>query len=188
MDVVTRLSSNNNVTICVGMHTTGESTRILIHRIPGLNGALLGQRSQASRQYDHIRRCLMVEPRGHTDMYGAVLCRETECTRSGEVDTGVLCLSNEGYSTMRGHATIALGRFLIDTTKRCSLSANTCEMIRPRRQCRYAFHAPYGIVRVTVPTIAVGTRSDPTRSVVHVSVPSFATGIDVRVSVPMHWR
>lgn len=37
---------------------------------------------------------LMHEPRGHRDMYGAVLVAETELTRSGEADIGVLFMHN----------------------------------------------------------------------------------------------
>jgi trans-L-3-hydroxyproline dehydratase len=41
----------------------------------------------------------MLEPRGHKEMYGAVLVSETELTRTGEADIGVLFLHGEGYST-----------------------------------------------------------------------------------------
>jgi len=36
----------------------------------------------------------MWEPRGHQDMYGAILVRETELTASGEADIGVLFMHN----------------------------------------------------------------------------------------------
>jgi trans-L-3-hydroxyproline dehydratase len=63
---------------------------------------------------DHLRRALMLEPRGHADMYGALL---TEPEHPGS-DAGVLFMHNEGYSTMCGHGiiavvTIALERGLI---------------------------------------------------------------------------
>lgn len=40
---------------------------------------------------------LMHEPRGHKDMYGAIIVRETEMTREGEADVGVLFMHNGGY-------------------------------------------------------------------------------------------
>jgi proline racemase len=46
----------------------------------------------------------MLEPRGHADMYGAVL---TEPERPGS-DAGILFMHNEGYSTMCGHGVIAV--------------------------------------------------------------------------------
>ena len=52
----------------------------------------------------------MFEPRGHADMYGALL---VEPDLPG-ADLAVLFLHNEGYSTMCGHAIIALGRYAVD--------------------------------------------------------------------------
>jgi trans-L-3-hydroxyproline dehydratase len=57
----------------------------------------------------------MLEPRGHADMYGAIL---TEPVAPGS-HAGVLFMHNEGYSTMCGHGiiavtTIALTRGLLD--------------------------------------------------------------------------
>ena len=49
-------------------------------------------------------RALMLEPRGHADMYGALL---TEPEHAGS-DAGVLFMHNEGYSTMCGHGVIAV--------------------------------------------------------------------------------
>ena len=53
---------------------------------------------------------LMHEPRGHVDMYG-VIPVEPDLP---EADLAVLFMHNEGYSTMCGHATIALGRYAVD--------------------------------------------------------------------------
>ena len=45
--------------------------------------------------YDYLRTGLIWEPRGHADMYGAVI------TPSVDADFDVFFLHNEGYSTMR---------------------------------------------------------------------------------------
>lgn len=42
---------------------------------------------------------LMREPRGHKEMYGAILVRETEKTRTGEADIGVLFCHNGELAT-----------------------------------------------------------------------------------------
>src|ERR1051326_2946907 len=89
---------------CVEMHSTGEPTRIVVKGYPSLDGTLLQQRAQAKVQHDHVRKRLMLEPRGHADMYGAILRPETELTASGYAHIGVLFMHNEGYSTMCGHA------------------------------------------------------------------------------------
>lgn len=49
-------------------------------------------------------------------------------------------------------------------------------------------HVPCGIVKLTCPITADGQKSDPTRPVSFVSVPSFATGISVRVLLPEDCR
>jgi trans-L-3-hydroxyproline dehydratase len=59
---------------------------------------------------DHLRKMLMFEPRGHYDMYG-VLPVEPDLPGA---DLAVLFMHNEGYSTMCGHAVVALGRYAVD--------------------------------------------------------------------------
>lgn len=169
---------------CVEMHTSGEPTRIILSGFPELSGTLMEQRAQAKENFDQYRRFLMLEPRGHRDMYGAILRPETEIVKAGEADFGVLFMHNEGFSTMCGHATIALGRFLVDCDD---------EHIFPRRKLlKYdtetqttsiKLHVPCGVVDVSVPTLSKG-KSDPSRPVSFISVPSFATGISVTIHLP----
>jgi trans-L-3-hydroxyproline dehydratase len=51
----------------------------------------------------------MFEPRGHADMYGAIL------TPSRDAHFDVFFLHNEGYSTMCGHAILALVKLVVET-------------------------------------------------------------------------
>jgi trans-L-3-hydroxyproline dehydratase len=53
----------------------------------------------------------MLEPRGHAGMYGVI--PTPAC--NPDADFAVLFTHQEGYSTMCGHATIALGRWAVDT-------------------------------------------------------------------------
>ncbi|KAF2214144.1 hypothetical protein CERZMDRAFT_38374 [Cercospora zeae-maydis SCOH1-5] len=189
MDVATQLKNYENAIHCIDMHTTGEPTRIVYSGYQTLSGTLLEQRAQAKRDHDHIRRKLMLEPRGHREMYGAILRPETEHTMTGAAHIGVLFLTNEGYSTMCGHATIALGRFLIDTHDKTVFPRRDQLKHDPvTRTTNLVLHAPCGLVEVTVPTNAKATKSDPTRPVSHVSVPSFATGVDVKIDIPGEYR
>ncbi|KAJ5711979.1 hypothetical protein N7488_006135 [Penicillium malachiteum] len=168
---------------CVEMHTAGEPTRILWDGFPELTGTLMEQRDQAKAKGDKFRRLLMLEPRGHYDMYGAILRPETELVATGSADIGVLFMHNDGFSTMCGHATIALGRFLVDAD----------EIVFPRRHrlkydsvsgtTRLNLHVPCGLVRVTVPTLPTG-KSDPSLPVSFISVPSFKTAIALQVPLP----
>ncbi len=96
----------------IDMHTGGEPLRILKDGYPPIQGnTILEKRKYFRDHLDHIRKGVMWEPRGHADMYGAVLCEP--CTQ--EADFGTFFLHNEGYSTMCGHAIIALTKFVLDT-------------------------------------------------------------------------
>ena len=171
------------------MHTTGEPTRIIYKGFPSLPGTLLEQRALAKANHDHIRQQLILEPRGHWDMYGAVLCPDTELVASGEAHIGVLFMHNEGFSTMCGHATIALGRFLVDTHDlRIFPKRNELVYDEVERTTMIDLHAPCGVVKITVPCKENGYRSDGMRQVSFVSVPSFATGIQIDVPIPENLR
>ncbi|MEE4216586.1 MAG: proline racemase family protein [Xanthomonadales bacterium] len=86
-------------------HAAGEPLRIITDGLPALpGGSILERRRYMRDKLDAYRRFLMFEPRGHADMYGAVLM--PPATADGDV--GVLFLHNEGYSTMCGHGIIAL--------------------------------------------------------------------------------
>ena len=85
--------------------------RIVTGGYPELpKGTILEKRAYVRDRLDHLRKILIFEPRGHFDMYGAVL---VEPNLPG-ADLAVLFMHNEGYSTMCGHAIMALGRYAID--------------------------------------------------------------------------
>ena len=94
----------------IDMHTGGEPLRVIVDGLPPIEGkTVLEKRRYFREHYDHLRRGLMWEPRGHADMYGAVI------TPSVDADFDVFFLHNEGYSTMCGHAIIALTKLAIET-------------------------------------------------------------------------
>ena len=96
----------------VEMHTGGEPTRVIVDGWPAFSGTtLLDKRREAKERFDHLRRGLMLEPRGHDGMYGALLVEPDH----PEADLAVLFMHNEGYSTMCGHATIALARWAVES-------------------------------------------------------------------------
>jgi proline racemase len=96
----------------VEMHTGGEPTRIVVDGWPRFAGrTLLDKRREAKDRFDHLRRGLMLEPRGHDGMYGALLVEPDH----PDADLAVLFMHNEGWSTMCGHATIALARWAVES-------------------------------------------------------------------------
>lgn len=175
----------------VDMHTTGEPTRIIYAGFPELQGVtLLQKRADAQLKHDYIRGRLMLEPRGHQEMYGALLVNETELTATGEADIGVLFMHKTGWSTMCGHASIALGRFLVD------FDAAACPHLFPKRQLRVdkntmttsiRLHCPCGVVNITVPVISGSQgqlNSDAERMVSFVIADTYATGINIEIGLP----
>ncbi|MCK5338479.1 MAG: proline racemase family protein, partial [Bacteroidales bacterium] len=96
----------------IDMHTGGEPLRIFTDGLPEIPGStILEKRRYFRDHFDHIRTGTMWEPRGHADMYGAVI---TEAVNEGS-DFGTFFLHNEGYSTMCGHAIIALTKYVLES-------------------------------------------------------------------------
>ena len=97
---------------CLDMHTEGEPLRIILSGFPEIKGSsVLEKRAYFKTHFDYIRTGLMWEPRGHADQYGAII---VEAEREGS-DFGVFFLHNEGYSTMCGHAIIAIAKAVLNT-------------------------------------------------------------------------
>jgi proline racemase len=95
----------------IDAHAAGEPLRLIVEGIPRPVGrTMLQKREWMRRHADHLRRALMLEPRGHADMYGALL---TEPVSPGS-HAGLLFMHNEGYSTMCGHGVIAVTTIAVE--------------------------------------------------------------------------
>ena len=153
----------------VEMHTGGEPTRIVVDGWPRFSGkTLLDKRREARECFDHLRRGLMLEPRGHDGMYGALLVEPDHA----EADLAVLFMHNEGYSTMCGHATIALARWAVDSGR-----VTRSEPETPNSETIVRLQCPCGLVTARV-------ASDGT--VRFESVPAFAYALD-RIAPTRTW-
>lgn len=96
----------------IDAHAAGEPLRVIIEGLPPLPGkTILEKRRYLKNNLDYLRRALMWEPRGHADMYGAIITEPI----TPESDIGVIFLHNEGYSTMCGHGVIGLTTVLLET-------------------------------------------------------------------------
>jgi len=92
-------------------HAAGEPLRLIVSGFPSVKGkTIFEQREYVRKRYDHLRRALMLEPRGHADMYGALL---TTPEHDGS-HAGVLFMHNEGYSSMCGHGVIAVATIAVE--------------------------------------------------------------------------
>jgi len=96
----------------VDCHTGGEPLRIITSGFPELVGdSILEKRRYCQKHHDNLRTALMFEPRGHADMYGALV---VDAERE-DSHFGAIFIHNEGYSSMCGHAVIALTKFAIES-------------------------------------------------------------------------
>ncbi|GHF56122.1 proline racemase family protein [Seohaeicola zhoushanensis] len=153
----------------IEMHTGGEPVRIITGGWPEVDGAgILDKRRFARDHQDHLRKLVIFEPRGHFDMYAAL---PVEPDLPG-CDMGVLFLHNEGYSTMCGHAVIALGRFAVDH----GIIPAVAPLTHLTIQC------PCGPVAVEV-EVAIHGDDVQSGAVRFTSVPSFAPVLDAQVEV-----
>jgi proline racemase len=162
--------SSSRILRVIDMHTAGEPVRIVESGYPPLTGAtLLEKRREARERHDHLRRRLMLEPRGHGGMYGVIPTTPTH----PDAAIAVLFTHQEGYSTMCGHATIALGRWLADSGAVPLSGAGAS----------FRIEAPCGLLRVEVlPSAAEAPL------VTFESVPSFASHLDQALEVPGYGR
>lgn len=158
---------NDWLKICtLDTHTGGEPLRIVLSGLPEIKGnTILERRNYMREQHDYIRQALIFEPRGHADQYAAIImpaCRE-------EADFSVLFLHNEGYSTMCGHAVIAMTKALLETGA-------------------FPMQSPETVIKIEVPSgiiTAFAKCSDGKVTDVRFhNVPSFAPLLNQQVNVP----
>ena len=117
------------------MHTAGEPVRIITGGYPDLQGAtILDKRRDAVEKHDHLRTILMHEPRGHAGMYGVI---PVQPALAG-AKLAVLFCHATGYSTMCGHATIAIGRWAVESG----------QVPHDGRHARFGLELPCGLVQV----------------------------------------
>jgi trans-L-3-hydroxyproline dehydratase len=104
---------NSWITIkTIDAHTAGEPLRIILSGLPEIKGdTILEKRKYLKENLDYIRTALIFEPRGHADMYGCIITPPV----TDAADFGVIFLHNNGYSTMCGHAIIALTKLSLQT-------------------------------------------------------------------------
>lgn len=98
--------------LAVDTHTVGEFTRIVVSGFPKLEGnTMIERKNYLAEHYDHFRQALMFEPRGHHDMFGAVVTEPV----NPEADFGVIFMDTGEYLNMCGHGTIGTVTAVIET-------------------------------------------------------------------------
>ena len=150
----------------VDLHTGGEPLRVFTGELPEIKGeTILAKRKFFKENLDYIRTGTMWEPRGHADMYGAVI---TEPVNEGS-DFGTFFLHNEGYSTMCGHAIIALVKLMHDSGI----------LVKSAEDPEYRIDAPPGLIRARAEL-----KDGKVVRTIFQNVPSFVLMADQKIVVP----
>ena len=91
----------------VDSHTEGEPTRVVIAGWPLPNGSTMAERRESVRRdQDRLRQAVILEPRGHDAVVGALLTPPV----SPGAATGVVFFNDVGYLGMCGHGLIGVVR------------------------------------------------------------------------------
>ena len=88
-----------------------EFTRIILSGSPLKGDTMIERKNYLAKHYDKYRTALMFEPRGHHDMFGALLTDPIH----PEADFGVIFMDTGEYLNMCGHGTIGSVTALIET-------------------------------------------------------------------------
>ncbi|WP_025785887.1 proline racemase family protein [Sporosarcina sp. D27] len=146
----------------IDAHTMGEAARIVMEGIPEIVGDTMMQKKiYMQSEMDSIRKLLMHEPRGHLNMFGAILtdpCNE-------ECDLGVMFMDSGGYLNMCGHGTIASVTVAINN----GLIAKKEKVL---------LDTPSGIVECHI-----AYENDRVKEVSFINVPAFVLKKNVSVSI-----
>ncbi len=142
------------------LHCAGEPLRIIRSGFPDVPSMPVLERRQWVKDHaDHVRRSLINEPRGHRDMYGAILLPPY----TDYADMCVLFMHNEGYSTMCGHGIIAITTGLIEE--------GLFPATEPVTTIRY--EVPAGIVAANAATMRLDDGTWAVQGVRFTNVPSY---------------
>jgi proline racemase len=145
----------------VDSHTAGESTRLVTQGLPPLRGNSMAEKLAFAEQHlAWAPGALLLEPRGHKDLYGAILTEPC----SAEADIGVVFMNNQGFEPMCGHGLIGAATSVLET----GLVSSDCP------ETDLIVDTAVGLVKARV-----HQQADQGCRVAFENVPSFAYQLDV---------
>ncbi|KDR93866.1 proline racemase [Peptoclostridium litorale DSM 5388] len=150
----------------VDSHTMGEPTRIITGGIPNIQGKTMAEKkAYLENNMDHIRTGIMLEPRGHNDMFGSIITAPA----NEEADIGIIFMDGGGYLNMCGHGTIGAVTVALET--------GMVEMKEPYTEV--VLDSPAGLIRA-----AAKVENQKVKEVSFKNVPAFHYKKDVEIEVP----
>ena len=157
---------SNILITAIDAHAGGNPERVVTGGIPFIPGKTMLEKSKYVRNnLDYLRTLLVHEPRGHSNMYAALLVPPCD----DRADVGVIYMEPGGYVTMCGHGTIAI----------CTVLLETGVFQVSDRETEIVLDTPAGLVRAKV-----NVEDERAIAVTLQNVPSFLYLRDVFVEIP----
>lgn len=143
----------------IDTHTAGEPTRIVTGGLPVVRGRTMADKLEALRRdHDHLRRALVLEPRGHDAIVLAMLL--PPCA---DADIGVVFANDAGYLGMCGHGAIGVASTAVATGMVPAAPCTTVRLDTPAGVvvCKVAVHdgRPTHVTITNVPSFLARQRA-----------------------------
>ena len=152
----------------IDAHSAGAPARVVIGGVPPAQGASIkDKRSYLMEHYDSIRKLLMYEPRGSSEMCGSILMSPCDPT----ADIGIVFIESGGWPLMCGAGTIGAATVMVDS--------GLVKVEEPITKIR--FDTPAGIV-----TAHVEIEAASAKSVTIENVPSYMVAADQKITLQGH--
>ena len=150
----------------IDSHTCGEPTRIIIGGAPIFKGKTMSEKwKDFCDNHNDFRRFIMTEPRGHSDMFGAIMVPPV----NPEAHTGVIFCDSGGSVSMCGHGSIGLSSAMVNL--------GMVTVTEPLTEVK--LDTPAGLV-----TLSVEVKDGEAVSATLKNVPSFVFARDLDLYIP----
>jgi len=150
----------------IDSHTAGEGTRLVMSGLQPVPGQTMAEKlAYAKEHLSWVPGLLLLEPRGHKDLFGAILVPPCSPT----ADIGVLFMDNTDFEPMCGHAVIGIVTTLLET--------GMFEMVEP--VTLITLDTPSGHVRARAQIM-----DGHVQAVSFENIPAFIFRSDVTLKVP----
>ncbi|MCT4663532.1 MAG: proline racemase [Tissierellales bacterium] len=150
----------------VDSHTMGEPTRVVVGGINAIPGQTMPEKKEyLEKHLDNLRTAIMLEPRGHNDMFGSIITQPCD----PKADLGIIFMDGGGYLNMCGHGTIGA----------MTIAVETGMVPKTEPLTKVVLEAPAGLVYGDVKV-----KDDKVQSVSFNNVPAFHYMKDAQIELP----
>jgi proline racemase len=150
----------------IDAHSAGAPARVVIGGVPPVPGGTIAEkRIHLMENHDQIRKLLMYEPRGSSEMCGSILMEPC----NAQADIGIVFIETGGWPTMCGAGTIGAATVMVEN--------GNVEPVEPLT--RITFDTPAGLV-----TAEVEVTDGQVKGVTIRNVASYMVAPDQALAVP----